>query len=91
MNNEKEQYELEWDENERKEVEKRILNLRDDQLAALLNLVGLGFSLNDIEEVVEEIKTNKHESGHLPILIEEAESKEVLLWWVEFFEKHNRK
>lgn len=80
-----------WGEGEREKVEARILALRDDQIGALLNLVGLGFSKNDIEDVVAEIKEHGSQSGHLPILMEEPSSKEDLLWWVMYFEKHSSK
>jgi len=83
--------ELDWSEREQLELESRILKLRDDQIAALLYIVGLNFSRNDIEEVVVDIRKNEHKSGHLPILIFEANSKENLLWWLDYFEKQNKK
>jgi hypothetical protein len=81
-------YELYWTKKEKNELCTRILNLRKDQIAALLNLTGLNFNLNDIEKVVEEILKNKEKSGHLDILLSEAKSKEILLWWINFFEKN---
>jgi len=82
--------ELQWNEKERLEVESKVLGLRNDQIAALFFLTEIKFSKNDIENVVAEIKMNKHESLHLDVLIAEADSKENLLWWVDFFTKANR-
>jgi hypothetical protein len=82
------QYELNWTKKEKKELYKRILNLKKDQIAALLNLSGLNFNLNDIEKIVEEILEDREKSAHLDILISEAKSKELLLWWINFFEKN---
>ncbi len=84
-------YELEWTKEEEENLIKRILNLRDDQIASLLNLVGLNFSLSHIDDVVKDIRDNGAFSGHLPILIYEANSKENLLWWIDYFEKANLK
>lgn len=81
--------ELKWNAKEEFELESRILNLRNDQIASLFYLVDIKFSKDDIEEVVREIKENKHGSGHLSILIYEANSKENLLWWINYFEKEN--
>lgn len=82
--------ELNWSEKEQANLESRILKLRDDQIAALLNLVKINFNLKDIESVVDEISKNGRESGHLPILIFEANSKKDLLWWISYFEKKNK-
>jgi hypothetical protein len=82
--------ELQWEKREEKELARRILGLREDQIAALLNLAGLNFALSDIEDVVRDIVRNKVRSGHLPILIYEARSKELLLWWIGYFEKQNK-
>ena len=41
-------HELEWTNEERKELEEKILNLRDDQLAALLHIV-VGFLKKDFK------------------------------------------
>ena len=84
---EKINYELEWTQDEEDTISDQILSLREDQIAALLNLSGLEFSLDDIEEVVRDIVDNKKGSGHLEILIYEAQSKEVLLWWINYFAK----
>ena len=83
-------YFLEWTDEERKELEEKILNLQDNQLAALACLM-VGFSKENVEDVVKDIKENKQQSGHLCILIDEAKSKEELLWWVDYFTKANKK
>ncbi|KKQ91565.1 MAG: hypothetical protein UT16_C0012G0011 [Candidatus Azambacteria bacterium GW2011_GWA2_39_10] len=82
--------EIEWDKKEQEEIETRILNLRDDQIAALMNLAGLNFKPSDIPNVVSEIKKNGKNSGHLEIIISEADSKENLLWWLGYFENSNK-
>ena len=79
---------LVWEPEERIGLEKRILALRDDQIASLPYVVGIAFSINDIENIVKDIKENGHQSGHLSILTDEAKSKELLLWWLDYFEKH---
>ncbi|GEM_PF-6473535 len=83
--------EISWEEKEGNEVEKRIINLRLDQLTALTFLVGVNFSKADIEKVVSEIKENGHNSVNLGAILHEADSKENLLWWLELFEKYNKK
>ena len=65
----------------------RILRLRDDQIAALFDLVGIRFALKDIEGVVAEIRENELHALHLGTLLSEAESRERLLWWVALFER----
>ncbi len=98
---------LDWTDKEFTAVAKRVLGLRYDQLVAFMSLVGVEFgppgeekknvwverfARNDRrEDVAEEIKKNKLESAYLPIVIYEAGSKENLLWWLEFFEKANKK
>lgn len=83
--------ELQWSAKEEKELQSRILALRDDQIAVLPHLVNIYFSKDDIENVVAEIRKNNRQSGHLPIIISEADSKESLLWWLDYFEKQNEK
>ena len=80
---------LEWTDEERKELEEKILNLRDDQLAALLCLV-VGFHKEDLDYIVKDIKENKQGSGDLCVLTDEAKSKEELLWWVDYFTRANK-
>lgn len=82
--------ELTWSDQTREEIESRIINLRADQIGALLNLVGLQFHHEDIKEIAEEIKQEQLRSGHLITLITEADSKKNLLWWVEYFEEANK-
>ena len=82
--------ELNWSEKEIKEIGSRIMGLREDQIAALITISGVEFDFKDIENVVADIKTNKEKSGHLEIVICEADTKESLLWWLEFFEKHSK-
>lgn len=82
--------ELRWSEDERKNIELRIFSLRDDQIASLFYIVGISFSTDDIEDVIKEIRDNKREAIHLSTLLSEADSKENLLWWISYFEKHNR-
>lgn len=86
----KEPWGLEWTNKEEKELEKKILSLRDDQLATLLSFMA-GFFKEDIEEIVREIRKEKQGSPNLWTLIDEAESKEKLLWWVDYFTKVNKK
>ena len=81
---------LQWSDEERTELESRILNLRKDQIAALFCCVGIKFSKDDIEDVVNDIMDNKQKSGHLGILTDEANSKEDLLWWISYFESANK-
>lgn len=82
-------YYLEWTNEERKELEEKILNLRDDQLAVLGYLM-VKFQQNDLQDVVKDIRTNKQESEDLSIIIDEAKSKEELIWWVDYFTKANQ-
>jgi hypothetical protein len=71
-------------------MEKQILKLRDDQIMALFEIVGIRFSKNDFSKVINEIRANKEESQNLGILIDEANSKENLSWWISYFEKANK-
>ena len=78
---------LQWRREEKRRLGSRILNLRDDQIAALFPAVGVTFSPRDIEKVVSEIRKNGHDAIHLATLLAEANSKANLLWWVGYFEK----
>ncbi len=82
--------ELEWEDDVRSEIERRIINLKFDQIASLLQIVGLGFKREDIKEIVEDIKQEESNSIHLDILMTEADTKEKLLWWIRFFENYNK-
>jgi len=79
-----------WKKKERTEIESRALNLRNDQIGALAKIL-LGFNDKDIKSVVDDIRKNGKKSGHLPILLEESESKEKVAWWLNYFERANRK
>ena len=82
-------HELVWTKKEEKDIADRICNLKNDQLGALLNIL-LGFNEKDIPEIVKEIKEQKLNSGHLSILLEEADTKEKIKWWISYFEKANK-
>jgi hypothetical protein len=74
-----------YDDDEQFELAQRILHLRDDQLTALCH-IAIGFGREALPEVVQDIRENGLESGHLPVVLAEAESPEDLAWWVELFE-----
>ena len=82
---------LDWTDEEFASIVKKVLKLRNDQLVAFMSLVGVEFDENNREDVVEEINSNNLESAYLPIIVYEADSKENLLWWLDFFEKANKK
>ena len=73
-----------WTKDERNKLEKDILSLRDDQVGALAKIL-VGFRDEDILDIVRDIRENGVESGHLSILLEEADSKEQAYWWVGYF------
>lgn len=77
---------LEWGDQERKDIEKRILALSSVAIGALAKIL-IDFKDEDITDVVRDIKEHGIESGHLPIIIEEAESKEKVVWWIKYFEQ----
>ena len=81
---------LDWTLKEEGKLVSRIFNLRYDQVAALAWLVGVGFEKGDLERIFYNIKEDNDWSNVLPIVYE-ADSKENLLWWLEFFEKANKK
>lgn len=83
--------ELKWEDSEIKEIRERILNLRPDQIGALPFLVGVKFNFNELDEVVSEIKSNGQNSVNIDAIIYEAESKEKLLWWLNYFERENKR
>ena len=78
--------ELQWDKKEETRLCSRILKLYDDQIGAIAHIVA-GFDRKDIQDVVADIRRHREGSGHLPIIIFEAKSKEDLLWWIDYFEK----
>jgi len=79
---------LKWREKERSEIVSRISTLRDDQVGALIGLVGSKFANKDIEDIVKEFRAEGNQSINLDVFLTEATSKEDLLWWVSYFEKH---
>ncbi|MBI2010799.1 MAG: hypothetical protein HYS89_00985 [Candidatus Colwellbacteria bacterium] len=83
--------ELQWEEKERAEIVSRMLALRDDQIGALIGLAGPGFYKEDIEDIVKEFRAEGEQAGNLEIFLTEATSKEDLLWWLDYFERANRK
>mgnify|MGYP001767797696 CR=1 FL=1 len=81
---------LDWSEKEFHILEKRVLNLRDDQIGLLALLVA-GFYKDDLRNIVKDIRSDGTESIHLSIIICEAESKDELLWWLDYFEEFNKR
>lgn len=82
---------LQWSSEEKEQLERRIVALREDQIGALIELVGLGFRKEDLAHIVEDIRADGLRSGHLEIVLAEALSKEELLRWVAYFEDFNRR
>ncbi len=80
---------LTWDSKERKEIEDRILKLTDNQIEELFEKVGISWiaSLEEMEEIVSEIRKQKHDSINLDTLMSETDSRENLLKWIEYYEK----
>ena len=81
--------ELRWEEKERAEIVSRMLALRDDQIVALVGLVGPKFAKKDIEPIVKEFRA-EGDSGDIETFLTEATSKEDLLWWLNYFERANQ-
>jgi isopropylmalate/homocitrate/citramalate synthase len=70
---------------------RRIKNLRIDQIAALIELVGIHFDKQDLEDVAKRIKNSEEDdTDYVDIIIDEASSKEELEFWLNFFEKYNK-
>jgi len=80
--------ELQWSDQEKKDLEQRILSLRYDQVGALMEISGLGFGKDKLDTVIRDIMADGLKSGHLEIVLAEATSKEDFLWWIRFFEQH---
>jgi len=76
---------LEWTEKEAKELQKRSLSLEEGQIAELIGRVGLIYE----EPVLKVAKAMKKIGGFADIIFE-ADSKENLLKWIEFFEKEKK-
>jgi acetyl-CoA carboxylase carboxyltransferase component len=67
----------------------RIKNLRIDQIAALIELVGIHFNKQVLEDIAKKIKNSKVEdTEYVDIIIDEARSREELDFWLNFFEKY---
>lgn len=77
-----------WTDEEYQSIGTRIIALPQYLITALINLAGPTFAEKDIEHVSEDIKKNGFGSGHLSIIAYEAQSKEKLIWWVDYLEKH---
>jgi isopropylmalate/homocitrate/citramalate synthase len=70
---------------------RRIKNLRIDQIAALIELVGIHFDKQDLEDVAKRIKNSEEDdTDYVDIIIDEASSREELEFWLNFFEKYNK-
>lgn len=80
---------LVWDEKERKEVESRILKLKDDSLLELFEQIGITWEISD-EEVVGDIREGKYDSNCLDVLMSEPSSKENLLEHLSILERQNK-
>jgi hypothetical protein len=58
---------------------RRIKNLRIDQIAALIELVGIYFDKQDLEDVAKRIKNSEEDdTDYVDIIIDEASSREEL-------------
>jgi hypothetical protein len=67
----------------------RIKNLRIDQIAALIEFVGIHFNKQVLEKVAKKIKNSEvDDTEYVDIIIDEAKSKEDLKFWLNFFEKY---
>ena len=74
---------------EEKNLMQRIKNLRIDQIAALIELVGIHFNKQVLEKVAKKIKNSEvDDTEYVDIIIEEVKSKEDLKFWLNFFEKY---
>jgi len=74
---------------EEKNLMQRIKNLRIDQIAALIELVGIHFNKQVLEKVAKKIKNSEvDDTEYVDIIIDEAKSKEDLKFWLNFFEKY---
>ncbi|BCX15971.1 MAG: hypothetical protein KatS3mg098_204 [Candidatus Parcubacteria bacterium] len=82
--------ELEWKESEARRIRERIINLRRDQIGALSYLIGVEFPRDELDQIVLEIKENGQNSVNIDAIVYEAESKEKLLWWLDYFERRNK-
>ena len=73
-----------------KKTESSILKLKDNQIGELFEKVGIKFLDTAIEEIVSELRENEPNSINLDILMREANTKENLFAWIEYFERTNQ-
>jgi len=74
---------------EEKSIMERIKNLRIDQIAALIELVGIRFERKDLAKIAERIKNSEiDDTDYVDIIVDEARSKEDLYFWLNFFERY---
>jgi hypothetical protein len=65
---------------------RRIKNLRIDQIATLIELVGIHFDKQDLEDIAKRIKNSEEDdTDYVDIIIDEASSREELESWLSFF------
>ena len=72
------------------DIAKRILALRDDQIGAPAHIL-VKFSIKDIPNIVLGIREFKEGDINLDVMLTEADSKEQIEWWINYFERENRK
>lgn len=77
---------LVWKDERRRQIESRILDLKDEQIAALFSKVGINYPNTPMKEIVQDIRRDEHGATDLDILITEASSKDKLIKEIERFE-----
>lgn len=78
---------LEWDLEEKEELLKRILKLKNSQIEKLFAKAGIKYMV-PMDKIIEEIREEQEDSISLDTLLSEAESKESLLHWLSKLEKN---
>lgn len=78
--------ELLWDEHELNEVKGRILRLSNKEIGALAKILA-SFNDEDISAVIQEIRDKEYDAVNLLSILLCAESKELVRWWVRYFEE----
>lgn len=78
--------ELLWDEHELNEVKGRILRLSNKDIGALAKIL-VSFNDEDISAVIQEIRDKEYDAVNLRSILLCAESKELVRWWVRYFEE----
>ncbi|OGK10443.1 hypothetical protein A2767_01135 [Candidatus Roizmanbacteria bacterium RIFCSPHIGHO2_01_FULL_35_10] len=81
---------LKWNDKQYHNLSERILKLKKDQIGGLFGKVGIKWEA-PIEEIVEEMFSEKEYSLNLNILLSEAGSKKNLIKWVKYYEKQNER